>query len=244
MRLNAFILGALLLLIVTPATAQGADRPIVAVFNIEAKGIRLSGEVLDRLTDALGSMIASQGYQVVPRSALKDRLLQQKSISKKLCYDTTCQIELGKELAAQKSLASQLIKLGKSCKISLAVYDLKKAASELGAYESGECDEDALAQSLERAVQRLIGETSLSSSINPEKGIGSGPLTGTLRLDTVPWCEIYDGDKRLGMTPLVDVELSPGVHRLKAVNKSRSVERIIKVTIKTDETTTMKVNLE
>ena len=57
----------------------GADRkPIVAVFDIEAKRIKLSGELLDELCDHLATRLTETGkYQVVPRSELKKRLLQQ-----------------------------------------------------------------------------------------------------------------------------------------------------------------------
>jgi hypothetical protein len=135
--------------------AAGVDRPIVAVFNIEAQGIHLPADVLDRLTNYLGSLVAEKGYQIVPRSELKKRLLDQKAESQKMCYDTTCQIELGKELSAQKSLATQLIKLGGACKITLTFYDLKKSASEAGVTASGECDENGLVKSLETAAKKM-----------------------------------------------------------------------------------------
>ncbi len=157
MRLSALLLGSVSFLGTVPLEAAAADRPIVAVFNIEANGVKLSGVVLERLTDALGSMIASQGYQIVPRSELKKRLVEQKAESQKICYDASCQIELGKELAAQKSLSTQIIKLGKKCKVMLTLFDLKRSASEAGVYESGGCDEEGIVQSLESAVQKLVG---------------------------------------------------------------------------------------
>ena len=70
------------------------------------------------------------------------------------------------------------------------------------------------------------------------------PVMGTLRLDTVPWSDVYEGKRKLGMTPLLDLKLSAGVHRLKAVNKGRSLSKSLKAVIKPGETTTLKINLE
>ncbi len=156
--------------------AAAADRPIVAVFNIEAKNLKLPASVLDGLTDALGSMIASRGCQIVPRSELKKRLLEQKAASQKMCYDASCQIELGKELAAQKTLATQLIKLGKNCKVTLTLFDLKRSASEAGVYESGGCDEEGIVQSLERAVKQLVNSGGSGGTSAPD--LGAAPQKG------------------------------------------------------------------
>ena len=137
------------------ATAD-ARQPIVAVFNVEAKGVALTDETLDRLSDYLGSTLVATGrYQIVPRSQIKSRLGQQKQDSYKRCYEQSCQIDIGRELAAQKALTTQLIKLGTSCRISLTLYDLKTSTAESAATGSAECTEDALVTALETAVKQL-----------------------------------------------------------------------------------------
>ena len=65
---------------------------------------------------------------------------------------------------------------------------------------------------------------------------------GRLRLTTSPWTEIYYNGKKLGQTPLVDVELPPGRIRLKAVNKDMGIEQEILVEIKSGERTTQRFN--
>jgi hypothetical protein len=132
------------------------ERSIVAVFDLEVKGIELDGGTVDRLTDYLGSLLASKGYQVVPRSQIKERLVAAKTDSYKDCYDQSCQIDIGKELAAQKSLASQVLKIGSNCKVAVNLFDLKRAASEGAGTASGACDEDGVVTSLERAVDVLF----------------------------------------------------------------------------------------
>ena len=66
---------------------------------------------------------------------------------------------------------------------------------------------------------------------------------GTLRLDTVPWSEVFYKKRKLGITPLLDVKLPVGTHKLKAVNAGRGLEKTIKVTIKAGQKTTLKVKL-
>jgi hypothetical protein len=168
MRIRGFIFGVVSVLAGIPIATKGVDRPIVAVFNIEAKGVKLSADVLDRLTDYLGSLMATQGYRIVPRSELKKRLLEQKKASYNMCYDTSCQLDLGKELAAEKSLATQLISLGGTCKLTLTLYDLKKATSEYGGFESGGCDEKDIVGSLESAIQKMGSRSGTITSQNTE----------------------------------------------------------------------------
>ena len=132
------------------------SRPIVAVFNIEAKGIRLPKKLLIRLSDYLSMKLAATGrYQVVPRDQLKKRLVQQKRKSYKPCYDQTCQIEIGKELAAQKSLTAVVMKLGSKCMLTVVLYDLRRATSQGGASAEGECSEDEIVRSIKSVVMKL-----------------------------------------------------------------------------------------
>ena len=97
-----------------------------------------------------------EGFQVVPRSDLKKRLVQQKAKSHESCSDESCQIEIGRELSAQKTLSSQLIKLGSKCKVTLTLYNLMKATSEAGPAISVSCNEDGVIESLKKAVKHLM----------------------------------------------------------------------------------------
>lgn len=65
---------------------------------------------------------------------------------------------------------------------------------------------------------------------------------GTLRLDTVPWSEVFYKKRKLGITPLLGVKLPAGTHKLKAINAGRGLKKTIKVTIKAGRTTTLKVS--
>ena len=145
-----------------------ANGQIVAVFNVEDKGAKLTLATLDRLGDYLATLLTAHGYQVIPRSSLKARLAEQRKESYQRCYDQTCQIEIGREVAAQKMLSTRVIKLGSKCKVTMTFFDLKKATSEAGATASSDCSPDAIVESFEKAVNSLI---------HPEiaKTVASGP---------------------------------------------------------------------
>jgi serine/threonine-protein kinase len=64
---------------------------------------------------------------------------------------------------------------------------------------------------------------------------------GRLRLATTPWTTIYFKGDKLGVTPLVDVELPPGRHTLRAVNPGKGIDRKIKVVIRSGQTTAKSV---
>ncbi len=66
---------------------------------------------------------------------------------------------------------------------------------------------------------------------------------GVLRLDTSPWSIIYLGEKKLGMTPLVDMKLPAGTHVLTAINKDKGLRKQIKVRIIAGQSTSLSVDL-
>ncbi len=113
----------LALSLICPAEAF-ADGTVVLVFDIEDKGSGLGPVALDRMTEYLTDRVAAGGaYRVVPRSQLKERLTATKSNSYQPCYEASCQIEIGKELAAQQTLSARIIRLGSRCTVSSSIYD-------------------------------------------------------------------------------------------------------------------------
>lgn len=131
---------------------------VVAVFDVEIKGFKLKPGVQERLGDYLANRLAASGaYQVIPRTSIKIRLRAQATESTRTCYDEACQIELGREFAAQKTVSTQVMKLGSRCIVSLTLYDLRRAASEGGAEAEGQCTEDGIVLALRQAIARLPG---------------------------------------------------------------------------------------
>jgi hypothetical protein len=182
-----------------------ADKPVVAVFGIEDKTGVLDKATLQQLTEYLTNQVAEGGvFLVVPSSRLRERLVQQKVESYKECYDEQCQIEIGRELAAKKSLATQVVKVGSLCAIMATLFDLKRATTQAAASTKGGCLKDDLVASLERAID------SIKQQVTSKKG----PTVGSLLLKSTPeGAEVrIDGTKAKGTTPLLLHNLPAGEH--------------------------------
>lgn len=158
-------------LIVAPVNAIAQSEPaIVAVFDIEFSGIKLKKGAIKGLNEYLFSKVAGAAqFQVVPQSKLRAQLRAEKAESYKQCYDESCQIEIGKELAAEKSLSSKVLKLGQDCLVTVALYDLRTAATEAASDATGGCGVGALVRSLEAATRGL---TRVPAPTGPAQPLG------------------------------------------------------------------------
>ncbi len=65
------------------------------------------------------------------------------------------------------------------------------------------------------------------------------PATGKLTFDTVPWTEVFLGTRKLGTTPLVEVELPAGTHQLRLVNHEAQIDRRYEVVIHANQVVTL-----
>jgi hypothetical protein len=153
-------------LVVELQRTRGALRPvagprgrmIVAVFDVEDQARSLSAATLGQLTEYLSAKVTQiAGFQVVPRDQLRARLAEEKRRSYKVCYDQRCQIELGRAVAAQKSLATKLLRVGKQCALTSLLYDLKTETTERAATVNTACAEEALLGGVEQLARQLAG---------------------------------------------------------------------------------------
>lgn len=130
-----------------------AERKILAVFDIDDTTNKFSPQARAELTDYLAAQLAQGNlFKVVPRSQLKERLQANKKASYKACFDSRCQIEIGRELAAEKSLATKIIKVGSKCALMATLFDLKTSTSEAAATQKAKCNQDDLVTALEKVA--------------------------------------------------------------------------------------------
>jgi hypothetical protein len=157
------ILRAGLLVFALSASSSGAAAeevaPIVAVFGIEdtrSQKSRLLGPEIQALTDYLAARLSASGaYKIVPGPQLREALSEKKKESYKACYDTACQIEIGKEVAANKTLSTKILFIGKKCIVISTLYDLRAAASERSADHEGGCDGASLGEAIKQVAAAL-----------------------------------------------------------------------------------------
>jgi serine/threonine-protein kinase len=60
---------------------------------------------------------------------------------------------------------------------------------------------------------------------------------GRLTVDSSPWAEVYLGNQKLGTTPLFELTLPAGHHRLRLVNPAMKVDRMVDVDVEAGKTT-------
>lgn len=129
---------------------------VVAVFDIQDNtGIAKRSDLVN-LTNYLGTLLAQSGkYKTVPRDQLRKRLIETKKKTYKECYNESCQIMLGKALAAQKSLSTTMIRVGSNCAVTSSLLDLKTETAEKGASVKTGCSLDELLGAMEQIVKQL-----------------------------------------------------------------------------------------
>jgi len=202
--MNRCIVVVVFSLFCAASSGLGGERPIVAVFDMEDRGSGLSDEALDNLTNYLVVMMAGGGYQVIPREEIRERLRAQQVESYKLCYDEKCQIELGRELAAQMSLASQIMKIGDRCQVTAVLYDLKRSASTQASSSEASCDEISLLKAIKELSRKLRRA--------PEEE-GAGILL--VKTDP-PGAEVKVNGDEVGTSPVTVKNLPAGRHVVEA----------------------------
>ncbi len=140
-------------------SGPGPRREIVAVFDIHDATGRLKKKTLVQLTNYLGTVLAQTGsYSTIPREQLRSRLFEKKKGSYKECYDERCQIELGKAVAAQKTLATTLIRVGSKCAVTANLFDLKTETAVKGASVNTGCSPDELLDAMKQIAEQLAGK--------------------------------------------------------------------------------------
>jgi TolB-like protein len=152
----------LVFFILIPLCGFAGERPIVAVFDMEDSSATLQPEVLENLTEYLAVKLAEGGFQVIPRDQVKQRLVAEKKGTYRECFDKSCQIEMGRELAAQKVLSVKILKVAGRCQLTATLFDLKKAATEDAASAEGSCDEESMGQAVLKIAEKL------SAKVAPE----------------------------------------------------------------------------
>ena len=159
--------------------AVEAKKPIVAVFDIELRGVRMAGRVKDALRDYIETNLTTGGaYQVVPPDQLKKALSKQKTRSFKQCYKQSCQISIGQELAADRTLFTKVTRIGRVCMVSMKLYHLKRMASEKGATAEGRCTEQGIMGTIRKIVKKLAGSGGSTGGGGPAPVVTGPSVSG------------------------------------------------------------------
>lgn len=145
-------------------TLAATPKVIVLVFPVEDSTKQIDQVTLDAFNDFLTAELGRRpGIAVLPRGEIRSRLAVEKAETYRACYDDACQIELGKELAANKVVSTKISALGTQCLVSSYLFDLASSASEASAAAVTTCSGDGLAAAV-KEVARGLTETDTPKS--------------------------------------------------------------------------------
>jgi hypothetical protein len=145
---------------------SGAQREwVVAVMTVGTAGKTNFDKVtLLALTDQVRVFLAERGAKVVDRSqqeaALKGLVDEEKKKSYSACVDSSCQVPLGKALAASHILRSTVAKFGKACATNGELIDLKTEVAVAAGSARTNCAEEDLLYAAESLAEQLVSGSS------------------------------------------------------------------------------------
>ena len=144
-----------------PISAE-AKTWVIAVMDVEQvtnSGKGVDSNTVRSLGDQLRIFMAQAGVRTIDRSsqekAFKSQLQDMKSESYKDCYDDSCQIELGKALAASHILRSRIAQFGSKCVLNVELIDLRSEVTVKAASSRGVCEPEGFLGMSEEVAQTL-----------------------------------------------------------------------------------------
>ncbi|HQL56295.1 MAG TPA: SUMF1/EgtB/PvdO family nonheme iron enzyme [Myxococcota bacterium] len=193
------------------ATAQSSE--IIAVFEIERRGVPLKAATMSNLNDYMYGRLAFAGFKLTPQSQVRERVVSLKRESHKDCFDQSCQIELGKAVSADKSLSSQLIKIGDVCSLQSQIYDLKTETTDVGAQAEGPCTVIGIKGCIDQVVA-ILKEGGVVPTAQRVQDLGKGG--GSAKITSSPsGAEVWLNDEFIGITPHIIHEKPSGTYKLR-----------------------------
>jgi hypothetical protein len=136
---------------------------VVAVMEVKDLNAGSKGAIGDDLIRNLGSQLrielAKRGAKTVDKSAqdevLREQVKEIKNDSYKTCYDDSCQVELGKALAASHILRSQVTRFGSRCVLNAELFDLRREVTIAASSSRGDCEPEGFLRMSEEVANGL-----------------------------------------------------------------------------------------
>jgi hypothetical protein len=140
-----------------PASDSQSDARVVAVMEVEDANVgrndAVGNDLVRNLSDQLRIFVAQQGIKTIDRSAQLQAL---KTESYQKCFDDSCQIELGKALAASHIVRSKITKFGARCVLNGELIDLTREVTIKAASAQGACQAEGFLEMSETLARDLM----------------------------------------------------------------------------------------
>jgi TolB-like protein len=131
---------------------------IIAVNNLKTTGLT-ENEALS-LSDALRSEIGKTGkFQVMERSQMAEILKEQMFQSSGACDETSCAVEIGKQLSVPYVVLGNIGRVGKTYTLNVRLVEVGsgKIIRDFTEYHKGNSDE-LLTKVVPKVVQKIVGK--------------------------------------------------------------------------------------
>jgi len=156
---------ALLLALFLPSAAGAKRAPRVAVFELELRNVRIKRSMVRILRDYLSDQLAAtRAYRVVPGDKIRAALMRGQLRSRKVCFAKSCQIRVGRALAADRSLSTRVMRIGRRCVVTATLFNLETQVTEKGATAKSGCSEEQIQAAIDVIVAKLAGRSRRSIS--------------------------------------------------------------------------------
>ena len=146
-----------------PKTMDNATQQswVLAVMDAETSGKKnFERDTLLALTDQIRVFLAERALKVIDRSsqdaAMKSLVQEEKARSYKSCVDQSCQIPLGKALAASHLMRSTIARFGTQCATNGELIDLRSEVTVAAGSARSSCDEEDLLYAVETLAEQLV----------------------------------------------------------------------------------------
>jgi serine/threonine-protein kinase len=241
------------------ASSMARDLERVLAGFVELDRNRLIAELVQSLfaesSDATGMMpaVASDGDQPIePAGPVAQTLSEQKQPDE--CEQVFSQKVETEPLSKSKLLVSKKSLLVLSA-VMVVVVGIGLIVWTSDSTPIVEPKDPVLPDVIEKpsVIQQVVDEPKLKTGPKPKPEQKSEPKTkpkprvkqtGRLSINVIPWGHIYWKDKYLGQSPIENVKMPVGKHRLRIVNKNLGISRSYSVVIRSRKTTERLINLE
>jgi len=177
------------------------------VFELELRNVRLKASMAKILRDYLSDRLAATGrYRVVPGDKTRAALNREQLRTKSSCFAKSCQIRIGQALAADRSLSTRVMRIGRRCTVTATLYNLETQVTEKGASAKAGCGEETLQGAIEQVVRQLTG--------------GGGPVAGSGPGPTQSGPVVEGGEVTRAAARLI-VQVKPRTARVKVTGPGR-----------------------
>ena len=113
-----------------PVGGAAEEDVVVAVFPVTTVSFNPSASLRKSMWAYIETQVAeTEGYRVVPHAALEAAISKRHRAFLSQRYDPSTQAEVGRQVAATRSVATRIIKIAGLCKVNVTVFDIARQVS-------------------------------------------------------------------------------------------------------------------